>query len=120
MHTPLAAYTALHWACQRQHLEVVSLLLEASADTGAIGQCTPLMVACRLGSCGIADLLLQAGADVNKAGGDVMHPSTLPVTAAASLKPTCEGFRGRPSGSSQLTTGGPRGHEQESGCCSET
>lgn len=56
--------TALHWAAEHDHPEVVALLLAASADptaTTRIGGYTPLHLASRLGSAGIVKMLLEAG-----------------------------------------------------------
>ena len=58
--------TALHWAAERGHAEVVGVLLSAPAAVEAktrIGSYTPLHVAGRRGHAAIVVSLLEAGAD---------------------------------------------------------
>ena len=58
--------TALHWAAERGHGEVVGILLAADADVSAetrIGSYTPLHLAARRGEAASVEALLAAGAD---------------------------------------------------------
>lgn len=60
--------TALHWAAQSGHADILDLLLEAGAEvdpTTRIGSYTPLHIASGQGSSEIVAALLAAGADVN-------------------------------------------------------
>jgi ankyrin repeat protein len=59
--------SALHFAAQFGHLEVIDALLQAKADVSHATRdgLTPLMVACRYAHPEIASRFLQAGADVN-------------------------------------------------------
>ena len=59
--------TALHWAVQRDNLEVVDLLLRAGASAKTANRygVTPLSVACTNGNAAIIQKLLNAGADPN-------------------------------------------------------
>ena len=60
--------TALHWAAQRDDLDIAKMLIAAGAnvkaetDNGAI---TPLFMACSNGSAAMIELLLNSGADAN-------------------------------------------------------
>jgi ankyrin repeat protein len=59
--------TALHWAAQRDNIEIVDLLVGAGANTRAMTRynVTPLSLACMNGSATIIERLLKAGADLN-------------------------------------------------------
>ena len=60
--------TALHWAAKEGHLEIVSLLLDAEAETEPgtrIGSYTPLHLAARGGHASVAARLIEAGANPN-------------------------------------------------------
>lgn len=59
--------TALHWAAQRDNLEVAELLIGAGADVKAVTRLglTPLLLACTNGNAAMIDLLLKVGADPN-------------------------------------------------------
>jgi len=57
--------TALHWAAQHDHREIVGRLLKAGAKPNAANQfgVTPLSLACVNGGTMVVDLLLEGGAD---------------------------------------------------------
>ncbi len=59
--------TALHWAVQRDNLEITDLLIAAGADvkTETTYRITPLSLACTNGNATIVEHLLRAGADPN-------------------------------------------------------
>jgi ankyrin repeat protein len=59
--------TALHWAAQRDNLEITDLLIAAGADVKAATRytITPLSLACTNGNAGLIEHLLKAGADPN-------------------------------------------------------
>jgi ankyrin repeat protein len=59
--------TALHWAAQRDDLEIAKALLRAGADPKATNRygVTPLSLACTNGSGPMVELLLKAGVDPN-------------------------------------------------------
>lgn len=59
--------TALHWAVDRDDLEMTDLLIRAGARVGARTRegVTPLQLAAINGSAPMLDRLLKAGADVN-------------------------------------------------------
>src|SRR5258708_1379450 len=61
--------TALHWAGQRDGVEIVTVLLSGGADAKAPNRygITPLLVACEIGNVEVIDKLLRAGADANSA-----------------------------------------------------
>lgn len=61
--------TALHWAVQRDELDVVGLLLNSGANAKAANRygISPLLVACEIGNVEVIDRLLRAGADANSA-----------------------------------------------------
>ncbi|MGA2713311.1 MAG: ankyrin repeat domain-containing protein [Bryobacteraceae bacterium] len=59
--------TALHWAAQRDNLELVDLLIASAANPKAATRynITPLSLACTNGNATIVEHLLNAGADPN-------------------------------------------------------
>ena len=59
--------TALHWAAQRDNLEIADLLIAAGADVKAATRynITPLSLACTNGNAALIEHLLKAGADPN-------------------------------------------------------
>ena len=65
-------FTALHWAAQRDNLEIVSLLLDAGANSKAATRynITPLSLACTNGDAAMIDRLLKAGVDPNSTSED--------------------------------------------------
>lgn len=72
--------SGLHWAAEKNHPEIASLLVYAGANTAAvtrIGQYTPLHVAARAGSPAVVDVLIKAGAAVdakaNPSGATPLH-----------------------------------------------
>lgn len=60
-------FTALHWAAQRDNLEIADLLLSDGANVKAASRynITPLSLACTNGDAAIIDRFLKAGADTN-------------------------------------------------------
>ena len=60
-------FTALHWAAQRDNLEIADLLLAAGANVKAASRynITPLSLACTNGDAAMIDRFLKAGADPN-------------------------------------------------------
>ncbi|MBI3894419.1 MAG: ankyrin repeat domain-containing protein [Acidobacteria bacterium] len=66
---PREGQTALMWAVQEKHPEVVRMLIEGRADVHARSKSgfTPLLIAAREGDLDSAQSLLAAGADVNEA-----------------------------------------------------
>ena len=77
--------TPLHWAVQRDDLDIVDALLEAGADARAANRygATPLYVACQNGNAAIIGRLLKAGADARSASPD---GETMLMTAARTGK----------------------------------
>src|SRR5581483_6245871 len=79
--------TALHWAAQKDDVELAKVLLDAKAKLDAttrIGAATPLFMACRNGNAAVIDLLIKAGADAN---GPDDHGTTPLMMAAAAGNP---------------------------------
>ena len=78
--------TALHWAVQRDDVEIVDQLLRAGAPAAAVNRygVTPIALAAVNGSAASLELLLKAGVDPNTAlsGGE-----TALMTAARTGKP---------------------------------
>ena len=60
-------FTALHWAAQRDNLEIANLLITAGAKPDAVSRykITPLALACTNGSAALIERLLKAGVDAN-------------------------------------------------------
>ena len=84
--TELDGSTALHWAVQKDALDIVDQLLRAGANVKAGNRynVTPLTLACTNGNFAIVERLLKAGADANTTlpGGE-----TALMTAARTGKP---------------------------------
>lgn len=61
--------TALHWAVQRDDVQVVGLLITGGANVKAANRygMSPLLAACEIGNLEVIDKLLRAGADANSA-----------------------------------------------------
>jgi len=78
--------TALHWAAQRDSLELVDLLLAAGANPKVASRynVTPLFLACINGNAMIIDRLLKAGVDVNSTAEE---GETALMTASLTGKP---------------------------------
>src|SRR5258706_1853946 len=75
--------TALHWAAQKDDLELAKILLAAGANVKAttrLGAATPLFMACRNGNAAMVELLIKSGADLNSTG---EHGTTPLMIAAA-------------------------------------
>src|SRR6185436_12243032 len=82
--------TALHWAAERNDVELAEILIYAGANVSAvtrIGLYTPLHLAAKSGSAGVARALVKAGADVNvksdPSGATPMHLAA--VTGSADV-----------------------------------
>jgi len=60
-------FTALHWAAQRDNLEIADLLLKSGANVKAASEynITPLSLACTNGDARMIERFLEAGADAN-------------------------------------------------------
>jgi ankyrin repeat protein len=78
--------TALHWAAQRDNLEITNLLLAAGANASAPNRyrVTPLFLASTNGNAAIIDRLLKAGADPNSVSEE---GETAVMTASLTGKP---------------------------------
>jgi len=65
--TEADGFTALHWAAQRDNLEIADLLLSAGANVRAPSRynITPLSLACTNGDAALIDRFLKAGPDAN-------------------------------------------------------
>ncbi len=84
--TAADGFTALHWAAQRNNLQLVDLLLGAGANAKASNRynITPLYHAALNGNAAVMTRLLDAGADAN----GVSHEGqTILMTAALAGKP---------------------------------
>ena len=79
-------FTAIHWAAQRNNLELLNLLIAAGANVKASSRyhITPLYLACNNGSAAMVERLLTAGADPNEVS---LEGQTALMTAAASGNP---------------------------------
>ncbi|MEO5924621.1 MAG: ankyrin repeat domain-containing protein [Bryobacteraceae bacterium] len=60
-------FTALHWAVQRNNLEIANLLIAGGAKADAVSRykITPLALACTNGNAAMIERLLKAGVDAN-------------------------------------------------------
>jgi len=75
--------TALHWAAQKDDVEMAKILLAAGASVKAttrLGAATPLFMACRNGNAPMIELLIKSGADPNSVD---EHGTTALMMAAA-------------------------------------
>ena len=73
--------TALMWAMEEAHADVVRVLLEQGATVSASTTkgFTPLMTAARQGNIELASILIEAGARVNETGSDGTHALPLSI-----------------------------------------
>jgi ankyrin repeat protein len=74
--------TALHWAADREDLEMMQMLVRAGANVNAktrLGDITPLLMAAKSGNSAVVDLLVKAGADTKA----VSTTGTTPLMLAA-------------------------------------
>jgi ankyrin repeat protein len=79
--------TGLHWAAQKDDVELTKILLASGAKVDAttrLGAATPLFMACRNGNAAVIDLLIKSGGDVNSAD---EHGTTPLMMAAAAGNP---------------------------------
>jgi ankyrin repeat protein len=83
--TDVDGSTALHWAVQRDSVELVDLLLASGANPKAATRysITPLHLACMSGNAAILERLLKAGVDTNA----VVEGEPALMTAAMTGKP---------------------------------
>ena len=61
-------WTALHWACQEGHYNIVDFLIKRGASVNSltvVERLSPLMQAVSWGYCDIVRLLLESGADAS-------------------------------------------------------
>ena len=73
--------TALMWAMEEAHADVVRVLVEQGATVSASTTkgFTPLMTAARQGNIELASILIEAGARVNETGSDGTHALPLAI-----------------------------------------
>ncbi|MEM1402727.1 MAG: ankyrin repeat domain-containing protein [Pseudomonadota bacterium] len=81
--------TPLAWAVDAQHQQMVTLLLAQGADPNLEDEVenavSPLLIACARGDTALVDLLLDAGADADRATPDGITPMALCAGYADSL-----------------------------------
>jgi len=79
--------TALHWAAQKDDVELAKLLLASGANVKAttrLGAATPLFMACHNGNAPMIELLIKSGSDPNSVD---EHGTTPLMMAAAAGNP---------------------------------